>query len=163
MTGEQLAIVPARYDHPDAVELTARVQGFYRSVYGGTDDSPMTPEEFLPPHGLFLLGYLGGVAVAMGGWRFLSHGWAEAQRPVELKRMFVRPDLQGRGFGLQVLRALEGSAADAGADWVLLQTGEPQVRAVRMYRAAGYDQVAPFGFYACMPEVLHLGRPLFRR
>lgn len=163
LTGQgELVIHAARYDHPDTVELTQQVQSFYRSVYGGIDDSPITAQDFQPPQGQFLLGYLYGQAVAMGGWRTLSAGLDGAERPVELKRMFVRPEQQGRGFGLQILQALERSAAGAGADWVVLETGRPQVRAVQLYRAAGYREVAPFGYFACMPLSMHLGRPLDR-
>lgn len=157
---EQLTIWPCSYDHADAVELTRQVQEFYQRVYGGTDETPMTVVEFTPPQGTFLLGYLGEHAAAMGGWRFLPLGVAGAERPVEVKRMFVRPGLRGRGYGLQMLRALEASADAAGADWVVLQTGKPQVDAVRLYHGAGYREVASFGYFACMPQALHLGRPL---
>lgn len=109
---------------------------------------------------MFLLGRLGVQAVAMGGWRFLPGGPTGAQRPVELKRMFVRPELQGHGYERQILRELENSAALAGADWVLLSTGDPQVEAVGLYRRMGYREVTPFGFFACMPQAIHLGRPL---
>jgi len=61
-----------------------------------------------------------------------------------------------------MLRALEASALDAGADWVLLQTGQPQVAAVRLYRRAGYAEVPPFGYFARMPLAMHLGRRLDR-
>lgn len=157
---EAVIIQPAGYDHPDAVELTRRVQQFYLQLYGGTDESPMTPEEFTPPQGQFLLGYLDHQAVAMGGWRFLPAGTTEFPRSAELKRMYVQPEVRGRGLGLEMLRALEHSAAVAGADWVVLQTGQPQVEALGLYRSAGYHEVRPFGFFACQPSVLHLGRRL---
>jgi GNAT superfamily N-acetyltransferase len=157
---EPLTIQPCSYDDPDAVELTCQVQDLYRQLYGGTDDTPMTAEEFTPPSGTFLLGYRGEEAVAMGGWRFLPGRPSGAQRPVEIKRMFVRPELRGHGYGRQMLLALETSAAAAGADWVLLSTGEPQVEAVGLYRRSGYREVPPFGFFACTPAAIHLGRPL---
>lgn len=157
----ELIIRPSCYDDPDAVALTRLVQDFYRQIYGGQDDSPLAAEEFAPPSGLFLLGHLDGVAVAMGGWRFLNElAPVPAARPVEIKRMFVRPEARGRGLGLTLLRALEDSAAVAGADWALLETGRPQVAALGLYRAAGYTEVPSFGYYACAPLSLHLGRRL---
>jgi hypothetical protein len=45
---------------------------------------------FDPPAGAFFLGYVDGVAVAMGGWRMRSdvHPWGLA-RAAEVKRMYV--------------------------------------------------------------------------
>jgi ribosomal protein S18 acetylase RimI-like enzyme len=59
-----------------------------------------------------------------------------------------------------VLAALETSAAAAGADWMLLETGQPQVAAVSLYRSSGYVDVERFGHYAASETALNLGRPL---
>jgi GNAT superfamily N-acetyltransferase len=148
------------YDHPDPVALTELAQRFYVQIYGSPDDSPFTVEEFAPPHGTFLVGYLDGRPVAMGGWRFSSDAVAGAARPAEIKRMFVREELRGRGLAREILSALEISAHDAGADWMILETGQPQVAAVAFYRACGYAAVDRFGHYADSPKALHLGKPL---
>lgn len=149
------------YDHPDSVQLTGEVQDYYRTLYGGPDSTPMAAAEFAPPQGQFLVGYLGDVPAAMGGWRFITAaGLEHASRPAEVKRMFVRPDVRGRGFGLTILRALEHGAAAAGADWMVLETGSPQTDALALYRRAGYGEVASFGHFACAPRANHLGRAL---
>jgi ribosomal protein S18 acetylase RimI-like enzyme len=74
--------------------------------------------------------------------------------------MFVRECVRGHGFGRLVLAALEASAAAAGADWLLLETGQPQVAAVGLYRSSGYVDVERFGYYAKSETALNLGRPL---
>jgi GNAT superfamily N-acetyltransferase len=74
--------------------------------------------------------------------------------------MFVRPDVRQQGLARRLLAALEATALDAGADWMILETGRPQVAAVRFYRACGYVDIAPFGFYADSPSVVSLGKPL---
>ena len=74
--------------------------------------------------------------------------------------MFVRECVRGRGFARLVLAALEASAAAAGADWLLLETGQPQVAAVGLYRSSGYVDVERFGYYAESETALNLGRPL---
>ena len=87
------------------------------------------------------MGYLNGEAVAMGGWRFRTPGVPRvARRPAEIRRMFVRESVRGRGFGRLVLAARR-SAAAAGADWLLLETGQPQVAAIGPYRSSGYVDV----------------------
>ena len=59
---------PLSYDHPDAQELTERAQAYYVELYGGRDDDPLAAAEFEPPRGGFVVGYLDGAPVAMGGW-----------------------------------------------------------------------------------------------
>ena len=149
------------YEHPDVATLEAAAQRFYVQIYGGPDDTPYATADFSPPHGAFFVGYLNGEAVAMGGWRFRTPGVPRvARRPAEIRRMFVREGVRGRGLGRLVLAALETSAAAAGADWLLLETGQPQVAAIGLYRSSGYIDVERFGYYAASETALNLGRPL---
>ena len=161
---EKLRLLQVPYEHPDVAALESEAQQFYVEIYGGPDDTPFTTAEFTPPRGAFFVGYLDDKAVAMGGWRFRTPGIPQvAQRPAEIRRMFVRNDVRGRGFARQLLAALEASAAAAGADWMLLETGSPQVAAVTLYRSSGYVDVEPFGHYAGSELSLNLGRPLGRQ
>lgn len=163
MTGD-LALRRRRYDSPDAVTLTEQVQQFYVEVYGGPDGTPFTAEEFAPPHGGFLVGYLDGRPVAMGGWRFAPYAApGGAVRAAEIKRMYVAHEARGRGIARALLAALEDDARTAGADWMVLETGLPQVAAVGLYRSSGYVDIPPFGFYADKPEVISLGKRLHRK
>lgn len=156
----ELDLRQVRYHHPDTAMLVAEAQDFYIALYGGPDESPFTPEEFERPRGAFLVGYLDGEPVAMGGWRFSDAGVpASARRPAEIKRMFVREAMRQRGLAHQVLAALEADAAKAGADWMILQTAYPQVAAVALYRSAGYTSIESYGYYAGS-EVLNLGKRL---
>ena len=158
-----LVLRPARYGGPDAVALTEQVQRFYVEIYGGPDSTPFTAEQFAPPRGGFLVGYLDGRPVAMGGWRFAPYtAPAGADRAAEIKRMYVADEARGRGFGRVLLSALEDDARAAGADWMVLETGQPQIAAVGLYRGNGYGDIAPYGFYADQPEVVSLGKRLRR-
>jgi ribosomal protein S18 acetylase RimI-like enzyme len=149
------------YDHPDPQALTVEAQRFFIKLYGTPDETPFTSAEFADPNGAFLVGYLAARPVVMGGWRLSSAGVpATAQRPVELKRMFVRADVRGRGLAQTLLAALEADAVASGADWMILQTGAPQVAAVALYRRAGYDDIESFGHYAHEPDVVNLGKRL---
>jgi GNAT superfamily N-acetyltransferase len=167
MTAEQrspgdFVVRQADYHDPDAVALTETVQRFYVDLYGGPDDSPVTNEEFAPPAGAFFVGYLGDRPVAMGGWRFTSVEVSGALRPAEIKRMYVSDDLRRRGLARRMLEVLESSAAAAGADAVILETGWPQTAAVALYRASGYTDIPGFGYYADWPQSVSLGKRLLR-
>lgn len=157
-----LRLIEASYDHPDAVALTTAAQAYYVALYGGAGDTnPLAAAEFAPPSGRFLIGYAGPAAVAVGGWRFFA-GVAPlaAQRPAEIRRMFVVDRLRGHGVGRWMLAALEASAVAAGVDVLVLETGSPQIEAVGLYRAAGYVDVPPFGYWADAPLAVHLGKRL---
>jgi GNAT superfamily N-acetyltransferase len=141
--------------------LVAEAQKFYIALYGGPDETPFAPEEFAPPHGAFLVGYLSGEPVATGGWRFSDAGVpADARRPAEIKRMFVRESVRKRGLARQLLAGLEAEASAAGADWMILEAAYPQVAAVALYRSAGYTPIESYGYYAGSSDVLNLGKPL---
>jgi ribosomal protein S18 acetylase RimI-like enzyme len=158
---EELRLQQVPYEHPDVASLEAAAQRYYIQIYGGPDDTPYATADFSPPHGAFFVGYLKKEAVAMGGWRFRTPGVPRvAQRPAEIRRMFVDESVRGRGFARLVLAALEASAAAAGADWMLLETGSPQVAAIGLYRSSGYIDVERFGYYAVSESALNLGRRL---
>jgi ribosomal protein S18 acetylase RimI-like enzyme len=157
---DEVVIRQADYHDPDAVALTETVQRFYADLYGGPDDTPVTYQEFAPPVGAFFIGYLGVRAVAMGGWRFTSVAVPGASQPVEIKRMYVSDDLRRRGVARRMLAALESSAAAAGADAVILETGQPQAAAIALYRASGYSDIPGFGYYAAAPQSVSLGKRL---
>ena len=151
------------YDDADAQQLVDRVQQEYVRRYGGPDDSPLDSAEFLPPDGLFVVGYDNGRPVAMGGWRLSETARAELGfqgRVVELRRMYVIPESRGRGLARSVLDHLETTAAVAGADWMVLETGSPQPEAVALYRSSGYQPIAAFGHYATSTRSIHLGKRL---
>jgi GNAT superfamily N-acetyltransferase len=157
----EFRLLEVPYEHPDVTALTSAAQEFYITIYGGPDETPFTTADFSPPNGAFLVGYLAHEAVAMGGWRFRPPGVPRvARRPAEIKRMFVREGVRGHGFARMVLASLEASAAAAGADWMLLETGQPQIAAVGLYRSSGYVDVEPFGHYADSELALSLGHPL---
>ena len=159
-----MELIPRPYGHPDVVALTNEVQAHYRELYGGPGDTSVVEvADFQAPTGHFLVGYLDGVPVAMGGWRRLGdRAGLPSAKTAEIKRMYVAPSGRGRGLSRLVLAELETSARDAGLDWLVLETGAPQISAVRLYRTAGYCAVdgAPYGHYIGHPDSIHLGKSL---
>jgi GNAT superfamily N-acetyltransferase len=150
-----------RYSHPDAVELTARVQQEYVVRYGDEDVTPVDPAEFDPPLGLFLVGYLDGRPVATGGWRAQDaspEGFRDGD--AEIKRMYVSPDARGAGHARRILAELEDSARRAGRTRMVLESGYKQPEALALYRSSGYSDVAKFGVYRFHELSVCLGKPL---
>lgn len=159
----ELDLVPTGYDDEVVRALDEEVQQVYVQRYGGRDETPMSVEQFAPPSGHFVVGYLDGRPVTMGGWRLRADAAGTTlpgRRPAEIKRMFVREDARGCGLGRRVLAELERSAAAAGVDWLVLETGDRQPEAVALYRSAGYVDVDAFGVYADEDGSIYLGKPL---
>jgi ribosomal protein S18 acetylase RimI-like enzyme len=140
------------YSDPVVARMVGEVQAEYVVRYGGPDAAEVDPAEFQPPAGLFLVGFADGVAVATGGWRRLPDGSAE------IKRMYVSGAARRRGLAKRMLAELERTAATAGIDRIVLNTGPAQPEAVALYEQSGYTPIAPFGHYACHGAAMFFGK-----
>ncbi len=145
MPAEPMELRPTPYADPVVRELEAQVQQEYVRLYGGPDETETDPEQFAPPDGVFVVGWVDGVAVATGGLRRTD---AES---AEIKRMYVVEGHRGRGHARAVLAWLEAYAAAAGYRRVLLETGTMQPAAIALYGSSGYTRVQGFGHYQDSP------------
>jgi GNAT superfamily N-acetyltransferase len=79
---------------------------------------------------------------------------------LELKRMYVAPSHRGTGVSIALLAAIEDAARALGASRIILQTGDRQPDAVRLYEREGYTRIPTFApyewlrFSTCMEKVL---------
>lgn len=125
--------------------------------YGGDGDAtPLQGDEFDPPNGAFLVAYLAGEPAGCGGWR--SHG--DDRTVAELKRMYTAPVARGRGVARRLLAALEESARASGRKRMILECGDRQPEAIKLYTSAGYRPIPHYGYYQDAPGVRSLGRDL---
>jgi GNAT superfamily N-acetyltransferase len=148
------------FDSPVAQQLIAAVQAEYVVRYGGPDEAPIDATEFMPPHGLFLVGYLGTEPVATGGLRRHAGNADGGGIDVELKRMYVVPEARGKGLSRVMLSALEERARGMGASRIVLETGNRQPEAVSLYESSGYERIEGFGYYAGAPLSISFGKKL---
>ena len=156
-----LQLVAAGYGHPDATKLIDDVQAEYVVRYGGPDGSPVDPLMFDPPHGTFLVGYVDDVAVTTGAWRRRTDLESlELGVVAEIKRMYVAPAARGAGHARTVLAELERTAAEAGIEALVLETGLRQPEAIELYTSSGYTPVTPFGLYRDSPLSRCFGKRL---
>jgi GNAT superfamily N-acetyltransferase len=142
------------YDDAVAQQLIGRVQQEYVQRYGGPDGAAVTPEEFRPPAGIFLVAEVDGVPAGCGAWRALGDGRAE------MKRVYVEPGFRRRGLAQVLVEALEADAARAGIRSLELNSGPEQPEALALYALLGYAPVPGFGVYADHPDAVFLGKDL---
>jgi len=105
--------------------------GEYRTVFPA-------PEQFVPPHGVFLVVEEHGMDVGCGGIRQLGPG------RFEVKHLWVQPPARGTGLGRRLLAELESRARELGALETVLDTNASQAAAAALYRSTGYVEIEPY-------------------
>jgi GNAT superfamily N-acetyltransferase len=95
-----------------------------------------TGDCFVPPGGALLVARYDGEAGGTAGVRMLDPSTGE------LKRVFVREDLRGKGGGPVLLAAAEEAARGLGAERLILDTRGDLVEARALYARHGYVETA---------------------
>ncbi len=104
------------------------------------DDLKNIPEVYKQNQGCFLVGVLDNRIVAMGALKRTDMNRGE------IKRMRVHPDFQRRGFGAQILIALETEAKHLGYKILHLDTTTLQTAAQKLYEKYGYRKIGKTKF-----------------
>ena len=94
--------------------------------------------DLVPPRGAFLLASVDGESVACGAVKSISPAVGS------LKRMWVADRARGLGIGRRMLDALEVQARELGLSTLRLETNQTLHEAIRLYRSAGFREVAAF-------------------
>ena len=130
---------PRRPDARRAVQaFVAELSDRFEDGFDPSLGISATDDEVSPPAGLFLLATLHAQPVGCGVLKFRSDA------PTHIKRMWVAPEVRGLGLGRRLLAELEAQAAAHGVRMLRLETNRALSEAIRLYRSAGYREVAPF-------------------
>ncbi len=79
---------------------------------------------------------------------------------VEVKRMYVDEDHRGKGIGACILTELENWAGELRYSALVLETGNNQPEAVRLYQKKGYQPISNYGQYAGMDTSICMKKAL---
>jgi GNAT superfamily N-acetyltransferase len=129
---------------PEASDLLLSLTAEIAAMYADRDDdggAGFALEDAEGPRAAFIVAWLDGRPVGCGALRHYD------DERGEIKRMFVVSDARGRGVARAILEALEAEAVRLGYTRMLLETGDRQPDAVRLYERAGYVRTAQFGVY----------------
>lgn len=84
------------------------------------------------------------------------------EESVEVKRMYVADEHRGKAIGAAILNELEKWAAELGQRAIVLELGNNQPEAFRLYKKQGYTVTPNYGQYIgkeatsiCMKKELH--------
>ena len=141
---QTITIEPATSATGDVRALVGELDAELLVDYPPEQRHGLSIDAIFQPHVRFFVARLDGAAAGCGGVALLD-GYAE------VKRMYVRPSVRGRGVAAALLARLESEARDSGRDLLRLETGDRQLDAIRLYERAGFRRCDAFGAYASMP------------
>ncbi len=118
---------------------------------GFQEELETLPGRYAPPSGALLMLLDGDQIAGCGALRDLGDGIAE------VKRMMVRPDFRGKGFGRAILLALLEKAKELGYTKVRLDTLRRLTAAINLYQAEGFTEIPPYNPNP-EPDIVYLER-----
>lgn len=131
---EALPIVRTLFrEYEASIRVSLCFQGF-------EEELASLPGAYSRPSGRLLVAFDWDKAAGCGAFRHLEDGVCE------MKRLFVRPEHQGKAIGGALARALIEQARDAGYSQMRLDTMPSMTRAIAMYRALGFKEIPAYRF-----------------
>jgi GNAT superfamily N-acetyltransferase len=152
----KVAIATEPFDSPDARRLVAALDAHLASRYAPEQrfGPHLTAEHVAPGGGTFVIARADGKAVGCGALK------RRDPTTVEVKRMYVEPEMRGHRVAREILDHLENTARAMGAERLVLETGIYQEEAIGLYRGAGFKAVDCFDEYAGVPTSVCFEKPL---
>jgi GNAT superfamily N-acetyltransferase len=134
-------ITSERPDSADAIALITELEAHLDPLYPAKSRHGYSVEKLIAQAVAFFVLRDGGTAAGCGGIQLFGTEYGE------LKRMYVRPQFRGLGYGRLLLDHLEDYARAHGVGILRLETGIHQAAAIRLYERMGFQRIPPFGDY----------------
>lgn len=96
------------------------------------------PGAYAPPRGALLVAERAGAIVGAVGLRDLGEGRCE------MKRLYLRPEARSGGLGRRLAEAVVAEGRRLGYRAMRLDTMPSMTRALALYRAMGFREIAPY-------------------
>jgi ribosomal protein S18 acetylase RimI-like enzyme len=134
-------ITPERPDTADARTLIAELESYLEPLYPLESRHGYSVEKLIAQAVAFFLIRDADALAGCGGIQLFGSEYGE------IKRMYVRAQFRGRGFGKLMLDHLADHARNRGVRLLRLETGIHQHAAIGLYERMGFRSIAPFGEY----------------
>jgi GNAT superfamily N-acetyltransferase len=136
-----ITITAERPNTPEATALILELEEHLASLYPQESRHGYSVDKLLAQGVAFFLLREGETPAGCGGVQLYGTSYGE------LKRMYVRPQFRGRGFGDLILGQLTEYARSRDVAVLRLETGIHQAAAMALYERAGFREIPPFGEY----------------
>lgn len=131
----------------DFISLCHALDAFLNKLVGGEENrAQYVPYNALDDIHDVIVAYDGNSPIGSAAFKRYD------DRRAEVKRVFVREEYRGKGVGLELMTRLEALARKKGYKYLVLESGEPLVAAMRLYRGMGFYVIPNYGPYVDMPE-----------
>lgn len=134
-------ITPERPDTADAIALITELDAYLNPLYPPESCHGFSVEKLIAEAVAFFMLRHDGTPAGCGGIKLLGTDYGE------VKRMYVRPQFRGYGFGKLLLNHLAAYARTHGVVRLRLETGIHQPEAIGLYERVGFQRIPPFGAY----------------
>ncbi len=138
-------ITPERPDTASAILLITELEAQLEPLYPRASRHGLSVEQLMAEDVAFFLLRQNGEPASCGGVKLFGSDYGE------VKRMYVRPQFRGCGFGKMMLNQLEAYTRARGIDLLRLETGVHQREAIGLYERMGFQRIPPFGSYTNDP------------
>jgi putative acetyltransferase len=143
------AVIAAEHPaSPDAIALIAELDAHLTPLYPSESRHGFSVQKLIADAVAFFVIRDGGAPAGCGGIKLFGTEYGE------IKRMWVRPQFRGRGYGTLMLDHLADYAEGQGIRILRLETGIHQHAAIRLYEREGFKRIPPFGSYRNDPVSL---------
>lgn len=105
-----------------------------------------------------LVVYVDNAVAGAGALR--KYQYSDISDAVELKRIFVREEYQGKGIGTQLVLELIDWARQLGYKNLILETGKLLKESCHVYKKVGFEVINNYGPYVSIPESICMMKKL---
>ena len=142
-------------ENPDFIELCHDLDDFLNELVGGEKNRA----EYIPYNKLddihdVIVAYDEDIPVGSAGFKKYDNECAE------VKRVFIKREYRGKGISKKLMELLEERARNKGYKYLILESGEPLVAAMSLYRKIGYKVIPNYGQYKDMPDSVCMKKEL---
>jgi putative acetyltransferase len=134
-------ITPEHPASPEATALIMELDAHLEQLYPSESRHGFSVQRLIADSVAFYLIRDNGIPAGCGGIKLFGTEFGE------LKRMYVRPQFRGRGFGKLMLNHLTDYARSQGVKVLRLETGIHQTAAIGLYEQMGFERIPPFPPY----------------
>ena len=153
MQPDQLILKRTNNSNPDFKYLVTHLDALLTEV-NGDEDAFFAPKNILDPINTAIVAYYNGKPVGCGCFKKFD------ENSVEIKRMYVDPEVRGKGIASAVLSELENWAKEIGFTTMVLESASKLTNAHALYYKKGYQRIPNFGNYAGIESCLCMKKEL---